>query len=140
MMIKKFKTRIKYEKQRMNEIGAPKYLFLLLPYYLVKKILEVPVQFRFKKKLAEIYKKEKKPIIKVNNYKMYIDPFDKGLSRELVLNRTREKESTEFMQSFLSKDDVCVDVGANKGYYTLLMAKKTKIVYAIEPLKENIEY
>jgi len=46
----------------------------------------------------------------------------------------------------VNKNSVCVDVGSHIGYFTLLMAKKAKKVYAFEPepknfslLKENIE-
>ena len=57
-----------------------------------------------------------------------------------------ERYETEILQSQIKKDDVVVDVGANIGYYTLLVARRVKRVYAIEPdreifaiLKKNVE-
>ncbi|KKQ64373.1 MAG: Methyltransferase FkbM [Candidatus Shapirobacteria bacterium GW2011_GWF1_38_23] len=57
-----------------------------------------------------------------------------------------EKFETALMENQINSESVCVDVGANIGYYTLLLAIKVKRVYAIEPggesfliLKKNVE-
>lgn len=39
----------------------------------------------------------------------------------------------EFYSSILSKDDICVDAGANLGFHTIQFAKQCKKVYAFEP-------
>ena len=70
---------------------------------------------------------------------------DRVIGQRIALDKF-EKYETALMESQINKDGVFVDVGANIGYYTLLMAKICKKVYAIEPdaecfeiLKKNIE-
>jgi tRNA G37 N-methylase Trm5 len=47
-------------------------------------------------------------------------------------NGEYEPAETKLVQSIVKKDWVCFDVGANIGYYTILMAKLGKEVYAFE--------
>ena len=70
---------------------------------------------------------------------------DKYIGQRIALGKY-ERYETEILQSQIKKDDVVVDVGANIGYYTLLVARRVKRVYAIEPdreifaiLKKNVE-
>lgn len=59
---------------------------------------------------------------------------------QIIENGIREIEETKFVQSFITKPDmVCLDVGANLGYYTLLMSRVSKHVHAFEPSRENFE-
>jgi FkbM family methyltransferase len=44
-----------------------------------------------------------------------------------------EPNETKLVQSIVKKDWVCLDIGANIGYYTVLMAKLGAFVYAFEP-------
>jgi FkbM family methyltransferase len=57
---------------------------------------------------------------------------DKVIGQRIALGKY-ERYETAIMMSQIGKDDVVADVGANIGYYTLLMAKRVKKVYAIEP-------
>ena len=70
---------------------------------------------------------------------------DKYIGQRIALGKY-ERYETKILLSQIKKDDVVVDVGANIGYYTLLMARRVKRVYAIEPdreifaiLKKNVE-
>ena len=71
--------------------------------------------------------------------KMYLIKDDVGLSKQLRESGIREPASTKVIQSIIKPDWVCVDIGANLGYYALLEAKHCKFVYAIEPVKRSFE-
>src|SRR5262249_40523934 len=52
-----------------------------------------------------------------------VDPIHGGMiARELFFHGTYEPESTGWVRGFVQPGWVCVDVGANIGYYTLLLA------------------
>ena len=70
---------------------------------------------------------------------------DKFVGQRIALRKYEEYESL-LIQRQINKNSVVVDVGANIGYYTLLLAKVCKKVYAFEPdktcfeiLQKNIE-
>ena len=63
---------------------------------------------------------------------------DKYIGQRIALGKYEGYE-TKILMSQIEKDEVVVDVGANIGYYTLLMAKRAKKVYAIEPDREVFE-
>lgn len=70
---------------------------------------------------------------------------DKVIGQRIALGKY-EKYETALLLSQIDRDSVVADVGANVGYYTLLMAQRAKRVYAIEPdkeifgiLKKNVE-
>ena len=70
---------------------------------------------------------------------------DKFVGQRIALGKYEEYE-TILMLSQVKKESVVVDVGANIGYYTLLLVQKCKKVYAFEPdkecfliLKKNVE-
>ena len=71
--------------------------------------------------------------------KMYLIKDDVGLSLQLMQHGIREPASTKVIQSIVKPDMVCIDIGANLGYYALLEAKKCKYVYAIEPVKSSYD-
>jgi FkbM family methyltransferase len=49
-----------------------------------------------------------------------------------------EREETAFLQRAVRPGDVCLDVGANTGYFTLLFASVAAKVIAIEPIAQNV--
>lgn len=53
--------------------------------------------------------------------------------------KTQDLIEYEFIRSSLLPDYVCLDIGANEGYYTDLMARNTKQVYAFEPEYHNFK-
>lgn len=74
----------------------------------------------------------------INGSKMWLDTEDKGVSIDLAINGIREPLMTKVVSQELTKQDVCIDIGANIGYYALLEASLAKKVYAIEPVKESV--
>ncbi len=73
--------------------------------------------------------------IVVNGYKMLLDKND---VMQLSLF-DYEPVETEIVKNNVDKNDVVVDVGANIGYYTLLMAKNNAFVYSYEPEPTNFD-
>ena len=95
--------------------------------------------------LIEIYKNffSKKFIKKrILNFSMFLNPFDKGISRTLILFGEREIDHLIILKKILKKNMRIFDIGANIGYYILLqrqfISKSSKII-AIEPLKDNVD-
>ncbi len=81
---------------------------------------------------------------------MYLPTKDVGLSRDLILNGTRENNSVEVFNREFKPHMQTIDIGANIGYYALMEARKVSEgegrVCAIEPhpkafsqLKKNME-
>ena len=79
---------------------------------------------------------------KIFNYKMYLDPRDKGISRTLLLFGERELDHKIILEKVLKKDMRVFDIGANIGYYVLMesaiLGMNGKIV-AVEPVPKNMQ-
>ena len=69
--------------------------------------------------------------------KMYLIKDDVGLSLQLIQHGIREPAATKTIQNIIKSDWICIDIGANLGYYALLEARICKFVYAIEPVKSS---
>jgi FkbM family methyltransferase len=72
----------------------------------------------------------------LGRYKMFIDTDDVGLSTHLLLDGYWEMWTTEAMQRLVKPGLTVVDVGANLGYFTLLLGElvgPTGEVHAFEP-------
>lgn len=63
---------------------------------------------------------------------------DKFVGQRIALGKY-EPYLTKLMLGKINKNDVILDIGANIGYYTVLMADKVKKVIAIEPDPTNFE-
>src|SRR5262245_7059011 len=82
----------------------------------------------------------------VDGHTMLLDARD---SLDLSLNQVYEPFETSLIRGLVSQGDTAVDIGANIGYYTLILARlvgNTGQVYAFEPdpqnfslLKQNVE-
>ncbi|GEM_PF-3176943 len=59
----------------------------------------------------------------LGKYLMWVDAFDRGLSPHLIFQGYWEMWVTEVMARFARRGTTVVDVGANVGYYTLLLAE-----------------
>ena len=73
--------------------------------------------------------------IVVNGYKMLLDEND----LMMISLFDYEPTETEIIKNNVKKNDIVVDVGANIGYYTLLMAKNGACVFSYEPEPQNFE-
>jgi FkbM family methyltransferase len=74
---------------------------------------------------------------------MYIDDKD---SLNLAKNGIYDYEQTKLIKKLVKRKHIVLDIGANIGYFTLILAKQAKLVHAFEPearnfqlLKKNIE-
>ncbi len=67
---------------------------------------------------------------------MYIDDRD---SLELTRKGVYEYEETQLIKKLVKSDFTVLDLGANIGYFTLIMAKQAKQVHAFEPEPRNFQ-
>ena len=76
--------------------------------------------------------------VEINGIKLVVFS-NEDVGRELVYGRSYEWRETQVLQRNLRPDDFCMDVGANIGYYTTLMAKLAcrGEVHAFEPVPIN---
>tara|TARA_B100001750_G_scaffold245496_1_gene265267 strand:+ start:82 stop:996 length:915 start_codon:yes stop_codon:yes gene_type:complete len=82
-------------------------------------------------------------LILTHGCKMEVNPNDEGLSAELLVHGSHEPDTTKFVSKYLKENIVCVDVGANIGYYSTLYSKivgQNGKVLAIEPSPVNFEF
>lgn len=72
---------------------------------------------------ASTYLGEREALCRVlGRYKMFVDTRDRGLASHLLLDGYWEIWLTRFLARAVQPGMVCVDIGANLGYYALLMA------------------
>ena len=65
----------------------------------------------------------------INGFKMYVDDKD---SLELKKKGVYDLDETNFIKYIIQPDWNCIDIGANIGYFTLIMARKGRSVFAFE--------
>jgi FkbM family methyltransferase len=85
-------------------------------------------------------------LAEIGGKKMLLDVRRNQVARELFLRGTWEPFETRLVKDLVSEGDVAVDIGANIGYYSLIMAAVAKKVYAFEPdaasfnlLRDNVK-
>ncbi len=87
--------------------------------------------------------KKKKAIKKVNGlYKMELELAGEKMDKALLLFSKREELETEIVKGTIKEGMQILDLGANIGYYTLLLSSLVKEqgkIYAVEPLPKNFE-
>jgi FkbM family methyltransferase len=66
---------------------------------------------------------------------MDLEP-DRYLDREILRTGLFEADLTRYLRRALTPDMLCVDVGANIGYFTLLFARRCRRVLAFEPIPD----
>ena len=76
--------------------------------------------------------------VKVLDFEMWIDLKDLGdLTPALVTKGTYKPQETRIIQDMIQPGMVCLDVGANIGYFATLMARLGALVRAYEPEPDN---
>ncbi len=72
----------------------------------------------------------------LTNHKIYVDTRDKGITPHLIMDGFWETWLTQCLARIVQPGDVCLDIGANAGYYSVLMSalsgKEGKTI-AVEP-------
>jgi FkbM family methyltransferase len=63
---------------------------------------------------------------------------DQHVGRKILLNAYEQNE-VDFFLGEVRDSDVCLDVGANIGYFSFLFATKAQKVYSIEPIRINVK-
>jgi FkbM family methyltransferase len=54
-----------------------------------------------------------------------------------IQNNIYEPQETNLLKKIIKPTDICIDIGANIGYYTILLSKLGKWVHAFEPEPSN---
>lgn len=78
----------------------------------------------------------------VHNYRMLLDMKDAGLSRSLVLFRTREVDHKVMLERIVRPGMTIFDIGGNIGYYPLMQLRLLKgsgKMVVVEPSPSNVE-
>ncbi len=81
-------------------------------------------------------------LVPVQEHKMYVDIGDMGdLAPALVSTGIYHKQMTKVVKSIITKGMVCLDIGANIGYFTLIMARLVGggKIFAFEPEPYNFD-
>jgi FkbM family methyltransferase len=74
----------------------------------------------------------------INGYQLWVRPTE-DVGCQIYCYRRFEFAETKVIAGLVSPDATCIDVGANVGYYTLLLAGHARKgrVYAFEPIESN---
>lgn len=89
-------------------------------------------------KNAHSFKNNKRSTLILGDTNIECDLEDK-IQRDIYFFGAHNPIESFFVSQMLEEDDVIVDVGANTGFYTLLMAQKAKVgkVFGFEPVPKN---
>lgn len=97
-------------------------------------------RIRFKlSKFLRSDKNKKVEQVRVNGYQLLI-LVNEDVGRQIRYLGQFEIHETKYYEKIIKDDDICVDIGANIGYFTLLMARKAGRghVHAFDPLALNV--
>lgn len=99
--------------------------------------------YYYTKYKAEKRRKNKDFKVKIHDRIIEVNPNDNGLSTELLVFGSHEPDTTKFVSNYIKNEMICVDIGANIGYYSILYNKKvgkTGKVISIEPSPINFRF
>ena len=100
-------------------------------------------QYFYAKVFGNITIKDDIGIKQIDGHSIYFDPKDKFLHNQLKFYQLTEKFLTKLIKKNVTKDMTTINIGANVGYYTLLLARqvgKGGIVYSFEPFLSTIKF
>jgi FkbM family methyltransferase len=89
-----------------------------------------------------VIKKKKEVVRKVNLYPMILPFYEAGISDHLMVHRKREISETKVVKKIVKPGMCILEIGANIGYYTILMGKlvgKNGKIYAYEPYPPSVD-
>jgi len=112
-------------------------------YYGVSKILKSILFFNYRMLKRSLLNLTEEHVIEVNGCRLSTIPNDHGISAELLVFKTHEPLTTKLLKKELKKGMICLDIGANIGYYALLERKivgSEGRVIAVEPSPLNFSY
>ncbi|MCC6290277.1 MAG: FkbM family methyltransferase [Chitinophagaceae bacterium] len=72
----------------------------------------------------------------LTRYKIYIDTRDRGIAPHLIMDGFWETWLTQYLAKIIKPGDICLDIGANVGYFSVLMSAlsgDTGRTIAVEP-------
>lgn len=96
-----------------------------------------------KYKLKKIKKSRGELLVHIHGNTLQVIPDDEGLSTELLVFGSHEPDTTKFVSEYIKKNMVCLDIGANIGYYSTLYSKIVgdggKVI-SVEPSPLNFKY
>ena len=86
---------------------------------------------------------ERVTLIPVQEHQMYVDIGDTGpATQDLISEGIFFKQMTKVLKDVVTEGMVCLDIGANIGYFTLIMARlvgEKGMVFAFEPEPHNFD-
>ncbi|GAG39683.1 unnamed protein product, partial [marine sediment metagenome] len=103
-------------------------------------IFSIPVIEKFITHLIGLIEFKKDLCIHVRGFRIYSNTLDRILASLMWKYSSLEDYETRLLRKTLREGMTIIDIGANIGYYTLLMGKlvgKDGTVYAFEPEKNN---
>lgn len=102
------------------------------------KILKLPLMLGlFMRIYYLIYKDISRVILaEASGYKFYVDMKDRFIAPVIIADKFEQNEKIEILK-YTNEDTIFLDIGANIGYYSVLLSDKVKKVYAFEPVTEN---
>ena len=87
--------------------------------------------------------KERIILVPVQEHKMYVDIGDTGFAtQDLISEGLFHKQMTKVVKDIITRGMVCLDIGANIGYFTLIMARlvgEEGKVFTFEPEPHNFD-
>lgn len=120
---------------------------LLVDFYKwkIKKAEEKLGRLSFEKAVVALDFKSLDIVSKINEYTLYLNPMDQGLSAQLYAWRLREPLNTHFLSKFIANEkkniDAVIDIGSNIGYFPLVeIVSGAPQVIAIEPVPETYTF
>lgn len=75
----------------------------------------------------------------LDRFDLYVDREDKSIAPHLIYDGFWEAWITTWVMNNVRAGSRCIDVGANQGYYAMLLASMECEVMAIEPIKKYVE-